>query len=137
VKNYQNLACALGGMAMGLASAMPLGAWAQAAATVAVAVADPKADVPAVVYESVFRQSPTGVETQSVDWKKANADVAQFPRGHVDILKWEEAQIKGQQMAKPVGQNAPSPAGAGLGRTAVHGQSVTPATVSPPAVHKH
>ncbi len=60
-------------------------------------VTDPAAPVPPVVYQSVFADTPKGVEMQTADWKKANAEVGQFTRGHVDILKWEEAQI-----AKPV-----------------------------------
>ena len=27
----------------------------------------------------------------SVNWQQANAEVGQFPRGHMDILKWEAA----------------------------------------------
>ena len=53
---------------------------------------DAAAPVPPVVYQSVFADTPTGVEMNSVDWKKANAEVGQFTRGHVDILKWEESQ---------------------------------------------
>ena len=56
------------------------------------AAADPAAAVPAVQYRSVFDTTARGVETQSLDWKKANADVGQFPRGHADVLKWEQAQ---------------------------------------------
>ena len=56
------------------------------------AVANPAVPVPAVSYKSVFANVPTGVETQSVDWKAANAEVGQFTRGHVDILKWEQGQ---------------------------------------------
>jgi hypothetical protein len=33
---------------------------------------------------------------EEVDWKKANADVGQFKRGHVDILQWEN-----RNQAKP------------------------------------
>ena len=88
------------------------------------ASADPQATVPGVVYQSVFKESPTGVETQSVDWKKANADVAQFPRGHVDILKWEEAQIKAKSLVKPMARPGEIPP--------------APTTPVPPAtVHKH
>lgn len=54
--------------------------------------ADPSVPVPAVAYRSVFIDTPTGVETQSLNWKRAHADVAQFPRGHADVLKWERAQ---------------------------------------------
>ena len=98
-------------------------AWAQAIVT------DPAAPVPPVIYQSVFKESPTGVETQSVDWKKANADVAQFPRGHVDILKWEEAQIKAKTgvgaggTAKPAAVPSAAPS------------ATSPAT--PSAIHKH
>ena len=96
----------------------PAGAMAQAAVT------DAGASVPPVVYQSVFNQSPTGVETQSVDWKRANADVAQFPRGHVDILKWEEAQIRIKPVAKPVAKPAET-------------QAAPPAPAAPSAAHKH
>ena len=106
-------------MAMGCAAALaPLNVLAQATVT------DPQATVPAVIYQSVFKESPTGVETQSVDWKKANADVAQFPRGHVDILKWEEAQIKTKPIAKPVAKPAET-------------QAAPPAPAVPSAAHKH
>lgn len=60
------------------------------------AVVDPAATVPAVLYRSVFVDTPAGVEMQEVDWKKANADVGQFKRGHVDILQWEN-----RNQAKP------------------------------------
>jgi hypothetical protein len=45
-----------------------------------------------VLYRSVFIDTPTGVETEESDWKRANAEVGQFKRGHMDILRWEEAQ---------------------------------------------
>ena len=70
-------------------------------------VADPAAPVPAVLYRSVFIDTPQGVETQSVDWKAANADVGQFTRGHADLVKWEADQIATKpQVAIP----APAPA---------------------------
>lgn len=53
--------------------------------------ADPAGVVPAPAYRSVFDGIPQGVEEETVDWKKANAEVARFPRGHIDLLKWEEA----------------------------------------------
>jgi hypothetical protein len=60
-------------------------AWAQSPA-------DPSVPVPTVAYRSVFADTPTGVETRSLDWKRAHADVAQFPRGHADVLQWERAR---------------------------------------------
>ncbi len=66
-------------------------------------VTDPAATVPPVVYQSVFVDAPKGVETGTSDWKNANAEVGQFRRGHVDILKWEESQFK----ALPKGNGKP------------------------------
>ena len=98
-------------------------------------VTDPGASVPPVVYQSVFNQSPTGVETKSVDWKKANAEVGQLKRGHVDILKWEESQAKDKPSGKLAMPSeavptkvAPSPA------PAVPGSTAAPAAPTP---HKH
>ena len=98
-------------------------------------VTDPGASVPPVVYQSAFNQSPTGVETKSVDWKKANAEVGQFKRGHVDILKWEESQAKDKPSGKLAMPSeavptkvAPSPA------PAVPGSTAAPAAPTP---HKH
>lgn len=95
MKNFSYLAMAI----LGITTFAPLKTLAQAAVT------DPSATVLPVVYQSVFNESPTGVETKSVDWKKANAEVGQFKRGHVDILKWEESQLKeklaGKLVVKP------------------------------------
>ena len=53
------------------------------------AVVDPVVPVPAVLYRSVFVDTPAGVEREDADWRKANAEVGQFKRGHIDILQWE------------------------------------------------
>lgn len=66
--------------------------------------ADPATAVPAVRYSSAFAGLATGVEAASDDWKKANAAVGQFPRGHADLLKWEQAQE-----AKPAAPSAGKP----------------------------
>jgi hypothetical protein len=55
-------------------------------------IVNPLAFVPAVRYRSVFKDIPTGAEMDEVDWKKANAEVGQFQRGHIDILRWESSQ---------------------------------------------
>lgn len=44
------------------------------------------------------------VETELADWRQANAAVAEFPRGHADILRWEATQA---------GRSPPAPAGQG------------------------
>ncbi len=101
-------------------------------------VTDPTATVPPAVYQSVFAGTPTGVEMESADWKKANAEVGQFKRGHVDILKWEEAQTQAPMQPKPMAADAPKPATPPVPPS-------TPALQSPqsipapqaPSVHKH
>ena len=119
-------------MAAAILSSM---AFAPASAMAQATVTDPAASVPPIVYQSVFNQSPTGVETKSVDWKKANAEVGQFKRGHVDILKWEESQLKDKPVGKAATQSeaapatpAPSPA------SAVPASTAAPAAPTP---HKH
>jgi hypothetical protein len=78
-----------------------LGVWAIALPFVAIAqdAAQPDAKVPAVQYRSVFKDTPTGVENETTDWKKANREVGQFLRGHVDVLKWEEQQAPATKTA--------------------------------------
>ncbi len=78
----------------GLAACLPFAVIAQPQAP------DPASPVPAVLYRSVFVDTPRGVETGSVPWKAANAEVGQFTRGHIDILKWEAAQSK-QEASSP------------------------------------
>lgn len=53
---------------------------------------DAASPVPALAYRSVFADLPKGVEEASTDWKAANKAVAQFPRGHADLLQWEKAR---------------------------------------------
>ena len=74
--------------------------------------ADPAAPVPRTEYRCAFESTPRGVEEGSVEWKQANAEVGQFPRGHVDLLKWEEAQgVQGGSATQPApGPTAPASA---------------------------
>lgn len=65
-------------------------------------ITSPAAFVPAVRYRSVFVDTPKGVEMEELDWRRANADVGQFKRGHIDILKWEEEQAKRRTAPVPV-----------------------------------
>jgi hypothetical protein len=64
--------------------------------------ANPATPVPAALYRPVFADLPAGIEQTSIDWKKANADVGQFKRGHADVLKWEQSQ--GRRPAAPAAQ---------------------------------
>lgn len=84
-----------------------LAAWAGTGALAAPpAVVDPSAPVPPVVYRSVFVDMAQGVETGATDWRRANDEVGQYRRGHIDILKAEEADEARQRANAP-----PNPAG--------------------------
>ena len=85
---------------------LPLAAMAQTSAT------DPATSVPAVSYRSVFVDTPNGVETESLDWRAANAEVGKNLRGHMDILKWEAAQPKAQAEKQPTPAGSPANPGA-------------------------
>ncbi len=94
-----------------LAASIPLTAAAQAAAGDPAAVAD----APPPAYRSAFSGLATGVEQGAEDWKKANAAVAQFPRGHADLLKWEaqqrpDAPAAAASAPRAAASAAPSPA---------------------------
>ncbi len=82
------------------------GAYAQAAGSVrldpgptlqAISTTTP---TPPVAYNSAFADIPRGVEIKALDWKAANAAVGQFPRGHADVLKWEQSQPQATAPAK-------------------------------------
>jgi hypothetical protein len=90
--------------------------------------ADPAVAVPRLPYRSVFEGAATGVEEGNVPWKKANQDVAQFPRGHIDLLKWEEAQGGARKPASP------SPGAAPAAPAAAPQPAARP---RPPAGHQH
>ena len=96
MKNRQWFGCALAAVP-GYALARVLtcvlaGASLPALAQAQASVVDPDAVVAPVLYQSVFANGPKGVEMATTDWKKANAEVGQFKRGHVDILKWEASR---------------------------------------------
>ena len=57
----------------------------------ALQAANPQARVPAANYQSALRGLPQGLESQSTDWRSANDTVGQFKRGHMDLLKLENA----------------------------------------------
>ena len=84
----------------GLAGAFAVAAFGQAVSDPP-EITNPTAFVPAVMYRSVFVDTPKGVETGELDWRRANAEVGQFKRGHVDVLKWEEEQAKGRAAPTP------------------------------------
>ena len=80
---------------------------AEAATTTASASASPAVLDPAAPSAPLHHSAlPTSgaIVTQPGDWKAANASVAEFPRGHGDVLKWEKAQgpvTKATEQAAP------------------------------------
>jgi hypothetical protein len=78
-------------LAATVAAILPLFAHADAPSEQAVQAVQ-AVQTPAVPYRSAFGGLTRGVEEGTVDWKAANAEVGRFPRGHVDLLKWEQAQ---------------------------------------------
>lgn len=53
-------------------------------------------------------ESPADLDRARAVWREANQRVAEFPRGHIDLLRWEAAQPR----EKPAtGAPAPSPLG--------------------------
>lgn len=67
---------------------------------------DPAAPVPRLEYRSVLPARAGHVaEEPDLPWRQANEEVGRFPRGHVDLLKWEQ-----QQQRPPAPAPAPEPA---------------------------
>jgi hypothetical protein len=89
-----------------LTLAAPLLAGAQHVQQQAAAAVSPSVPVPPVPYAPM---APVGASTlvQALDdWKGANATVGQYPRGHLDVIKWERAQ----DAARPASPATPEPA---------------------------
>jgi len=63
--------------------------------------ADPEVPVPAVPWSSTLAGVPKGIKAASGDWRQANAAVAEFPRGHSDILQWETRPAPGREATAP------------------------------------
>ena len=66
--------------------------------------ADPRTPVPAPTYRSVVPPQPATLEQGPADWRQSNREVGEFPRGHIDLLKWEQAR------ERPPASPAPAPA---------------------------
>jgi hypothetical protein len=73
-------------LAAALSAALP-------ALAAAAEAADPAAPVPPPAYRSAL-PAPTDLAEPPVPWTQANQDVARFPRGHADVLRWEERQAR-------------------------------------------
>ena len=72
------------------AEAATINTSASASASSSPTVFDPAA--PSVTLHHSALPPSGNIVAQPGDWKAANAAVAQFPRGHADVLKWEKAQ---------------------------------------------
>ena len=93
--------CALlfAGATSALPSLAPEPHLAPAAAKAAAAVFNPAAPTAPLQHQPLATSG--AIVTQPGDWKAANGAVAQFPRGHADVLKWEKAQAKVSEKASP------------------------------------
>jgi opacity protein-like surface antigen len=56
--------------------------------------ADPAVPVPTLAYRSAL-PAPADLAEPAVPWAQANQEVARFPRGHADLVRWEERQERG------------------------------------------
>ena len=66
---------------------------------------DPQAPVPALSWRSPLAGRTQGLEAGAGDWRAVNAAVAEFPRGHADIVQWEA------RAASAAASNEPRPPG--------------------------
>lgn len=91
----------------GLAGWACTAAWAQTSVPPASAVPAPAAhgwlDPAAPVRPLLHIALPSSgvVVDAAQDWRAANAAVAEFPRGHSDVLRWEAARQAKVSMAAP------------------------------------
>ncbi len=70
--------------------AAAIAAGAQTLPVQAAQAARPEAAVPPVPYQAMTPAGFSGLASDAVDWKAANAEVGQFRRGHRDIVRWEK-----------------------------------------------
>lgn len=89
-----------------LALAVPLLAGAQSVPQQAAAAVSPGVPVPPVPYAPMAPVGASALVSEREDWKAANATVGQYPRGHLDVIKWEKAQ----EAAPPASPGAREPA---------------------------
>lgn len=106
----QRLTAALPGLLVVLAASHAGAAHAQPMALQAADPAHPVATVPNPGWPAAATPAgPHPAQERSAAlaiWQRANARVAEFPRGHIDILRWEAAQASGK------GTEAPAQTGA-------------------------
>lgn len=75
-----------------LALSAPLLGATQTLQQQAATAANPETGAPPVRYQPMAPVGASALVVEREDWKAANATVGQYPRGHMDIIKWEKAQ---------------------------------------------
>ena len=100
-------------------------------------VANPGSPVAAMGYRSVFADTASGVETRQTDWRKANAEVGRFTRGHIDILKWEQEQADANRPGSAPGASGATGAPGTSGAPGRSGNSGAPTGSPTPQLHRH
>ena len=81
-------------LAMGALLSVPSGAQTHTAPSAAAHVLDADAPTRPLVHQPL--ENSGSIVTTPGDWRKANAAVSEFPRGHADIVKWEAAAQPGK-----------------------------------------
>ena len=81
-------------LAMGALLSVPSGAQTPTAPSAAAHVLDADAPTRPLVHQPL--ENSGSIVTTPGDWRKANAAVGEFPRGHADIVKWEAAAQSGK-----------------------------------------
>jgi hypothetical protein len=79
------------------------------------AATDPQAPSATLAYQAL---PPLGaLDSASTDWRAAHQAVAEFPRGHADLLRWEARQ---PQAASNATASTPSPGSRATPQPAMH-----------------
>ena len=65
-----------------------------------------QADTPGPAYAPVFNV-PAPAEAPAQDWREANDTVGRFPRGHIDLLRWEQQHPGKPEPAPPAQAGEP------------------------------
>ena len=89
---------------LALVCALAMTSLGTAAESAAPLVTDPAA--PTLPLQHPPLPTSGSITTEPMDWKAANQAVAQFPRGHADVLQWEKAQAAPQPKAPAAPTNA-------------------------------
>jgi hypothetical protein len=87
-----------------LSLCVPLPGQAQTVQQQAAAAVTPAAPVPPVRYTPLEPEGVNRPLTERGDWKAVNADVGEYRRGHIDILKAEQSRAPDATQPRETGR---------------------------------